>query len=66
MLLNVNGNSQEIHGASSVGDLLRQLELTPIQVAVELNKDLVPRKEFDQTKLCDGDNLEIVTLVGGG
>jgi thiamine biosynthesis protein ThiS len=36
------------------------------RVAVELNRDIVPRDRWDQTQLADGDRLEIVHFVGGG
>ena len=41
-------------------------ELTGRRVAVERNRDIVPRDRYDQTLLADGDQLEIVSLVGGG
>jgi len=42
------------------------LSLEPRRVAVERNKQLIPRSQHDQTLLADQDQLEIVTLVGGG
>lgn len=66
MLLNINGKPEEVQNASTIGDLLRHFDLPPIRVAVEVNSELVSRKEFDQTPLHDGDNIEIVTFVGGG
>jgi thiamine biosynthesis protein ThiS len=35
-------------------------------VAVEVNRELVPRRNFEATQLQEGDHVEIVTLVGGG
>ena len=66
MKLNVNGRTEQLDGVATVGDLLRHFKLAPIRVAVEVNKDLVPRKTFDDAPLHDGDNVEIVTFVGGG
>ena len=62
----VNGTSHELDSRATVAQLLDKLELAPIRVAVELNEELVPRKEFDRTGLRPGDRLEIVTFVGGG
>ena len=62
----VNGTSHELDSRATVAQLLDKLELAPIRVAVELNEELVPRKEFDRTGLSAGDRLEIVTFVGGG
>ena len=66
MQIVVNGTSQELDSQATVAQLLERLKLAPIRVAVELNEELVPRKEFDRTGLNAGDRLEIVTLVGGG
>jgi len=49
-----------------VADLLSQLDLEPVRVAVEINEDIVPRKRFGETAIRDGDRIEIVTFVGGG
>ena len=49
-----------------MADLLSQLDLEPVRVAVEINEDIVPRKRFGETPIRDGDRIEIVTFVGGG
>jgi thiamine biosynthesis protein ThiS len=40
--------------------------MKPDRVAVELNRELVPRDRWPSTQLGDGDKLEIVHFVGGG
>ena len=62
----VNGTSHELDSQATVAGLLDTLKLAPIRVAVELNEELVPRKDFNRTGLNAGDRLEIVTFVGGG
>lgn len=62
----VNGRRQPLDGPLSVGGLLANLSLDPRRVAVELNRQLVPRAQFAQRMLAEGDELEVVTLVGGG
>ncbi len=52
--------------ATTVAGLLEHLRLEPRRLAVELNKQIVPRARFALTHLSDNDELEIVTLVGGG
>ena len=47
-------------------DLLRQLALDSGRVAVERNRRVVPRAEHARETLADGDDLEVVTFVGGG
>jgi thiamine biosynthesis protein ThiS len=46
--------------------LLTHLELTAAHVAVERNREIVPRDQWNATQILEGDKLEIVHLVGGG
>jgi thiamine biosynthesis protein ThiS len=49
-----------------VADLLVELKVSPQHVAVEINRQLVPRRLHGETRLAEGDEMEVVTLVGGG
>jgi len=62
----VNGEPQEIPPGTTVAALLAQLQMQPRLVAVERNRDLVPRGQHAACTLEPGDRVEIVTLVGGG
>ena len=67
--LRVNGQERELpySGAgATVLDLLSSLDLHPGTVAVELNRELVPRARFGEATLGDGDRIEIVRFVQGG
>lgn len=64
--VSVNGEYREVEPGSTVADLLEQMGLEPRLVAVERNRDLVPRAEHADCVLQPDDRLEIVTLVGGG
>jgi sulfur carrier protein len=66
MTIQVNGEPRDIDAGASVSKLLDVLGVTQPHVAVELNLEVVPRAQHDQTILRDGDRLEVVTLVGGG
>ena len=66
MKLIVNGEDREFVSISTVSALLAQLGMKPDRVAVELNRELLPRERWDQTHLRDGDKLEVVHFVGGG
>ena len=66
MQIQVNGVAREVPEGLSVAGLLEELELIPTQVAVELNQRLVARRARAETILSEGDELELVTLVGGG
>jgi thiamine biosynthesis protein ThiS len=62
----VNGQSADFAETISVAELLAHFRLPPQRVAVEVNQQLVRRGTFEQTRLGDGDRVEIVTFVGGG
>ncbi len=62
----LNGKSHSLDDGASVADMLQGLKIEPIRVAVEINEDIVSRKEFADTRLREGDRVEIVTFVGGG
>jgi len=62
----INGAAREVPAGTSVAGLLGLLGVDRTQVAVERNRDVVPKKSYDQTVLADGDRLEVVTIVGGG
>ena len=62
----VNGEPQTVGADATVSDLLKQLKMNPKFLAVELNRRVVPRAEHDRVRLAANDQLEIVTLVGGG
>ena len=66
MRIMINGRWEERHGALSVAELLEGLGVEPRRVAVELNKQIVRRLDYASTQLAENDQLEIVTLVGGG
>ena len=62
----VNGSERELEPGATVSDVLVGLDLRPEVVAVERNRELIPRSSHASVQLADGDDLEIVTLVGGG
>jgi thiamine biosynthesis protein ThiS len=64
--IRLNGRAREIAEGTSVAELVAELELDPRALAVERNGSLLPRARHAQTALAPGDELEIVTLVGGG
>jgi len=64
--IEVNGQTREVSGGSSVADLLEQLELDRRTVVVELNRRIVRRDDLDGAELEAGDRVELVRFVGGG
>lgn len=65
MDLIINGQPQQ-SDAKTVADLLDQLGLGKQPVAVEINRQVVPKREHTARTLHQGDVIEMVTLVGGG
>ena len=61
----MNGERQVVPQPATVAMLIQARGPRP-PFAVEVNKRLVRRAEFEATALCEGDQVEIVTLVGGG
>lgn len=66
MQVKINGESKNIDDGMTVAALVASLDLQPKFVAVERNREIVPRKQHADCTLQPGDELEIVTLVGGG
>jgi sulfur carrier protein len=62
----VNGRSTTIARGGSVLDLLHALEVKPDRVAVELNRTIVKKREWPETIVDAGAQVEIVHFVGGG
>jgi thiazole synthase len=62
----VNAEPRTFPDPTTVADLLRALGKDPGKLAVEVNREVVPRADHPARRLADGDAVEIVTLVGGG
>lgn len=65
MKLTINGQEQNF-APTTLALLIEQLGMKQDRVAVELNRDIVPRAKWSETSLAEGDRLEIVHFVGGG
>lgn len=63
--IRLNGELQSTE-ASSVEELIHSLNLSGKKFAVELNRSIVPRSQYAETKLSPGDEIELVHFVGGG
>ena len=67
MQLTINGKPRSFDASNfSVADLVGQLNLEDKRLAIECNGEIVPRSQFAEVHLVDGDKLEIVGAVGGG
>jgi sulfur carrier protein len=64
--ISVNGEARSAKPGASVSDLLRELGLDGGRVAIERNLEILPRPQWSQTLIVNGDRYEIVQFVGGG
>lgn len=66
MRVYINGESREVQGTPTLAELINQLDLPAARIAVELNRQVVRRSDWDNTALHENDRVEIVHFVGGG
>ena len=66
MNVTINGESREIPDGLTVSALLEHIGLTAGRVAVERNREILPRDRWPATQVAPGDSYEIVHFVGGG
>lgn len=64
--IHVNGEPRGWRIGGTVADLLSELAITTERVAVELNLEILDRKDFGQRSLREGDRVEILGFIGGG
>jgi len=66
MKIQLNGEGRDISDNSTVQDLVLLLGFGDKRLAIELNREIVPRSTYASTVLNDGDQIEIVHAIGGG
>ncbi len=66
MRIQLNGEPREVPESWSIADLLVDLKIENRYCAVERNRSVVPREQHAACSLQEGDQIEVVTLVGGG
>ncbi len=64
--IQLNGEAYQLQDTATVASLIESLTLDQDKIAVECNRDIVPRSQFDVQALAEGDRVEIITFVGGG
>ncbi|HEY9136280.1 MAG TPA: sulfur carrier protein ThiS [Pseudomonadales bacterium] len=62
----VNGDTLEVGQNSSLTALVEQLGLTEKRIAIELNREIIPKGLHGETQLQAGDTIEVVQAIGGG
>ena len=64
-MVKINGEELNIAG-KSIAEYLAATKYDPKRIAVERNGDIVPKAQYEDTFLCDGDRVEVISFVGGG
>ena len=64
--ITLNGEPYRLDGEARLGALITALKMRRTRIAVELNREVVPKADYDNTILKSGDQLEIINFVGGG
>jgi len=62
----LNGKEQELPEGISIQDLMKRYQLRPEMTVVEINLEIIRRKEYENTVLKSDDKVEFVTMMGGG
>ena len=67
MQVQINGEPREFSDRTLLlNELVERLSLAPQRIAVEVNRQIVRRADWEQTEVNDGDRVEIIHFVGGG
>ena len=66
MQVTINAETQVVPEDSTVSDLIVLLQLQNKRLAIEINKELIPRSTFELHRLSENDEIEIVQAIGGG
>ncbi|MBI3247823.1 MAG: sulfur carrier protein ThiS [Deltaproteobacteria bacterium] len=66
MTVTLNGETRECRDGMTVAELVAELGLGARRIAVEVNRDIIPREDYADYRLHVGDEIEVVHFVGGG
>lgn len=66
MKILINGETKELSNELNLSELLKHFSLPSERVAIELNKEVVRKKDWEIVKIAEGDKLEVIHFVGGG
>jgi len=64
--IRLNGDPHVIEGDVSLTAVIAALKMKPTRIAVELNREVVPKADYASITLREGDELELINFVGGG
>ncbi len=64
--IRINGEGMRVENGATVAALLALLDINAVGIAIELNREIVPKSQYLKTALKDNDILEVVRMAGGG
>ena len=66
MTIFINGEARELESGLNVAAMLEALKLPTQRVAIELNRRVIRKQDWENTDVADNDRIEVVHFVGGG
>jgi len=66
MTIFINGEARELEGVETLSNLLDTLGLPKQRIAIEVNRKVIRKQEWDTAVIADQDKIEVVHFVGGG
>lgn len=66
MQITINGEAQNLPTISTIAQLMAQLGVDVRQAGVEKNRRIIPKSRYAEEPLADGDEIEIISFIGGG
>ena len=66
MRIVLNGEVKDVPGECGLDKLLAHFSLPPQRIAIELNKEVIPRRDWNTVAIKEDDHIEVVHFVGGG
>ena len=64
--INLNGKQLSLYSGSTVYNVIKRIKAQPKKIAIELNKQIINKKNINKIVLKNKDSLEIVHFIGGG
>jgi sulfur carrier protein len=66
MAAHLSGDIKQVEIGTTIFNLVKDLDIAHKKIALEINGEIIPHSQFESRILQDGDQIEIVTAVGGG
>jgi sulfur carrier protein len=62
----INGKKKLVNFDCSLLDILEEFNIKSSFIAIEVNKEVIPKSKYSTKKILKGDNIEILQMIGGG